>query len=375
LANTRLFRAPGRVNLIGEHTDYNDGFVLPVAISFYTSVQASLIDTHRLELYSENFNEQISIDLADTSILATGHWSDYPIGVAVMLGRAGFNLQGAHLSLRGDVPIGSGLSSSAAIEVATAHALTAISDIKMNRAELALLCQKAENEFVGAQVGIMDQFISLHGKAGHALLLDCRSLDYKLVPLSGSVSVVVCNTSVKHELAGSAYNERRAQCEAGVKHLSAKLPNVKALRDVTIEKLQEYGGDLSDVIYRRCRHVITENARTLDAAQSLERGDLVHFGNLMNASHWSLRDDYEVSCKELDLMVELAHQVEGVYGARMTGGGFGGCTVNLVMPYAVPAFETRVLPAYEKATGLKPEMYVVEAADGASEVEADPREP
>jgi galactokinase len=216
----------------------------------------------------------------------------------------------------------------------------------------------------------MDQFVSLHGKAGHALLLDCRSLDYKLVPLSDPARLVVCNTSIKHALASNEYNERRAQCEAGVKHLASKLPNVKALRDVSIDTLEEYGKDLPDVIYRRCRHVVTENARTIDAARALERGDLVYFGKLMNESHRSLRDDYEVSCKELDLMVELAHQVDGVYGARLTGGGFGGCTVNLVGPHAIPAFEARVLPAYEKATALKPEMYVFEAADGASEVEA-----
>ena len=364
----RLFRAPGRVNLIGEHTDYNDGFVLPVAINFDTTVHASAINEHRLEIYSENFGEQVSIDLDQTNLSATGHWSDYPVGVAVMLGRAGFRLQGVHLRIQGNVPIGSGLSSSASIEVATAIALTTMSNIELGRTELARLCRKAENEFVGAQVGIMDQFVSLHGKTGHALLLDCRSLDYKPVPLSGSTRLVVCNTSVKHELASSAYNERRAQCEAGVKHLSAKLQNVKALRDVTIEELEEYGRDLPDVIYRRCRHVIMENARTLDAAQSLERGDLVHVGKLMNESHYSLRDDYEVSCKELDLMVELAHQVDGVYGARMTGGGFGGCTVNLVAAEAMTEFEARVLPPYETATGLKPEMYVCEAADGASEI-------
>lgn len=365
---TRLFRAPGRVNLIGEHTDYNDGFVLPVAIDFYTRARVSTLSERRIEIYSENFGEQFSIDLDDPNITATDHWSDYPIGVTVMLLRAGFDLKGAHLRIQGDVPIGSGLSSSASIEVGTAVALTAISNIQIGRSELARLCRKAENEFVGAQVGIMDQFVSLFGKAGHALLLDCRSLDYQLVPLSGPARIVVCNTSVKHELASSAYNERRAQCEAGVKHLSAKLQNVKALRDVTIEELEEHGTDLPDVIYRRCRHVITENARTLDAAQSLERGDLVRFGKLMNESHASLRDDYEVSCKELDLMVELAHQVDGVYGARMTGGGFGGCTVNLVVPEAMSEFEARVLPAYETATGLKPEIYICEAADGASEI-------
>jgi len=364
----RTFRAPGRVNLIGEHTDYNDGFVMPAALDFSTWVRISPLDQRRLKIFSENFNEEIEIELDDQNLTARGHWSDYPVGVAVILERTGHHLRGARLQIRGEVPIGSGLSSSAAIEVATACALVANSDLQVDSRELALLCQRAENEFVGARVGIMDQFISLFGQAQKTLLLDCRSLEFRLLPLPDNVRLIICNTMVKHELASSAYNERRAQCEAGVKHLAKSFPNVTALRDVTIEQLEAHRDELPDVVYRRCRHVITENARVVAAGDALERGDLDQFGALMAESHNSLRDDYEVSCKELDLMVELAQNIEGVYGARMTGGGFGGCTVNLVAEVLADEFGARVASEYEEATGLKPEIYICSAANGAEEV-------
>ena len=288
-----------------------------------------------------------------------------------MLERAGHRLRGAQLRIRGEVPIGSGLSSSAAVEVATACALVANSELKIDPRELALLCQRAENEFVGARVGIMDQFISLFGQAQKALLLDCRSLEFRLLPLPDNVRLIICNTMVKHALASSAYNERRGQCETGVKHLAKVLPNVTALRDVTIEQLEEHRNGLEDVVYRRCRHVITENARVLSAGNALERGDLKRFGELMAESHVSLRDDYEVSSEELDSMVEIAQRVEGVYGARMTGGGFGGCTVNLVKDDDVEEFQTRVANEYERVTSLTPEIYICTAANGAEEVRQD----
>ena len=367
----RTFRAPGRVNLIGEHTDYNDGFVMPAALDFSTWVKVSPLDQRKLKIFSDNFGEEIEVDLADENLAAREHWSDYPVGVAVTLERAGHHLRGARLQIRGEVPIGSGLSSSAAIEVATACALTANSDLKIDPRELALLCQRAENEFVGARVGIMDQFISLFGQANKALLLDCRSLEFRLLPLPDNVRLIICNTMVKHALASSAYNERRAQCEAGVKHLAKFLPNVSALRDVTIEQLEEHRHGLDDVVYRRCRHVVTENARVLSAGDALERGDLEGFGELMAESHLSLRDDYEVSCKELDVMVEIAEKVEGVYGARMTGGGFGGCTVNLVADTHVEEFKERVSQEYERTTSLRPEIYICMAANGAEEVRQD----
>lgn len=368
---TRTFRAPGRVNLIGEHTDYNDGFVMPATINFSTWVSVTPLEERRLEIFSENFNEQVDFDLTETDPKPRGHWSDYVIGVAVMLQRAGYSLQGAKLRIRGEVPVGSGLSSSAALEVASACALVANSGIEIDQVELAKLCRQAENEFVGARVGIMDQFASLHGQAKRALLLDCRSLEYKLLPLSEAAQLVVCDTMIKHELASNEYNKRRAECEAAVKQLAASLPNVTALRDVTMEQLEKYGKDLTDVIFRRCRHVISENARVLQAAAALEKNDLGGFGKLMNESHRSLREDYEVSCRELDLMVELASQVNGVYGARMTGGGFGGCTVNLVSKDAVEVFKQRVAAGYEEATRLKPDIFVCEPADAAGEVPSD----
>jgi galactokinase len=364
----RIFRAPGRVNLIGEHTDYNDGFVMPAALDFSTWVKISPLEGRKLAIFSENFGEEIGVDLDDKNLVAHDHWSDYPVGVAVVLERAGHRLRGARLQIRGEVPIGSGLSSSAAIEVATACALVANSELKIDPRELALLCQRAENEFVGARVGIMDQFVSLFGHAQKALLLDCRSLDFRLLPLPDNVRLIICNTMVKHALASSAYNERRAQCEAGVEYMAKFLPNITALRDVTIEQLEEHGDGLEDVVYRRCRHVITENARVLSAGDALERGDLERFGELMGESHQSLRDDYEVSSEELDLMVEIAKKIEGVYGARMTGGGFGGCTVNLVADTRVEEFKERVFREYESRTTLRPEIYVCTAANGAQEV-------
>lgn len=365
---SRTFRAPGRVNLIGEHTDYNDGFVMPVALDFSTWVRLSPLAQHRLQIFSENFNEEVEVDLDDPNLAARGHWSDYPIGVAVVMERAGHRLRGAHLRIRGDVPIGSGLSSSAAIEVATAYALAANSGLKIDPRELALLCQRAENQFVGARVGIMDQFISLFGQAQHVLLLDCRSLEFKLLPLPDNVRLIICNTMVKHELASSAYNERRAQCEEGVRVLARVYPHVRALRDVTIEQLEEHRSELSEVVYRRCRHVITENARVLKAGEALERHDLDRFGKLMAESHVSLRDDYEVSADELDLMVELAQKIDGIYGARMTGGGFGGSTINLVREERADEFRARVAEGYERVTGLKPDVFVCTAGNGAEEV-------
>jgi galactokinase len=364
----RNFRAPGRVNLIGEHTDYNDGFVMPAAIDLSVFARIWARDDRTLEISSENFNETVTFDLDQEEPRPRRHWSDYPIGVAVMLERAGHRLRGANLHLHGEVPVGSGLSSSAALEVATATALTANSNLKVDRRELALLCQKAENEFVGAHVGIMDQFVVLFGEAQHALMLDCRSLEFELLPLPDTVHLVICNTMVKHTLASSAYNERRAQCEAGVAHLKRSLPHIKALRDVTFEELEEFGRDLPDVVYRRCRHVITENARVLAAAEALEKQQLRRFGELMAESHKSLRDDYEVSCRELDVMVELASRIEGVYGARMTGGGFGGCTINIVDARHSARFKQVMAHDYQQFGHLKPEIYICEPSHGAEEI-------
>jgi galactokinase len=367
----RVFRAPGRVNLIGEHTDYNDGFVMPAAIDFATWVTATSRDDRKVSVFSENFSEHIEFDLDDPNPQAKGDWSDYVRGVAVVLAQEGHHLRGATLRIRGEVPIGSGLSSSAAIEVATGYALLKNSGFSPDGVELAKSCQRAENEFVGMRCGIMDQFISCCGQAGKALLLDCRSLEYKLLALPEEARLVICNTLVRHALASGEYNRRRGECEAGVHHFARGRPNVRALRDVTEADLKLYGGDLSEVIYRRCRHVISENARVLEAAAALERENLEAFGQLMFDSHRSLRDDYEVSCRELDLIVELSAQVEGVYGSRMTGGGFGGCTVSLVKSESVEEFKRAVAKGYEEKVGLIPEIYVCRTAEGAEEVTAD----
>lgn len=338
---------------------------MPAAINLSAHTSVTPREDRKLQIRSSNFEDEVEVDLDDKTLKPRRHWSDYPVGVAVMLEQAGHRLRGARLEIDSEVPMGSGLSSSAAIEVSVACALTAHSGVTIDRKELALLCQKAENEFVGARVGIMDQFVALFGEEQRALMLDCRSLEYKLLPVPESVRLVVCNTMVKHELASNAYNERRAQCEAGVEHLARYLPHVKALRDVTLEDLEQYGRELPEVIYRRCRHVISENARVLAAADALDQHDLHHFGHLMAESHFSLRYDYEVSVHELNLMVALAINVEGVYGARMTGGGFGGCTVNLVDAKHVDNFTRKVAEGYEQITRLKPEIYVCEASKGA----------
>ncbi|HEU5453702.1 MAG TPA: galactokinase, partial [Terriglobales bacterium] len=295
-------------------------------------------------------------------------WTDYIFGVAAALGKAGIGVRGANLLVDGKVPIAAGLSSSAALEVSCGLALCALAGVDLAREELAKICQRAENEYVGARCGIMDQFIACTGKKGHAVLLDCRSLEYKYAPLPEGVALVLCNTMVKHSIAGGEYNRRREECEEGVRRLARKFPGIRALRDVTAEQLKRYAGELPAVVARRCRHVVTENGRVVRAAQALAAGDLGEFGELMYASHASLRDDYEVSSPELDLMVELARQQPGVIGARMTGGGFGGCTVNLVQASEAAEFRARVAAAYQQKTGVRPDIYITQAADGARAV-------
>jgi galactokinase len=356
------------VNLIGEHTDYNDGFVMPAAIDFYTWVGFAPREDRQLRVYSENMAEGAEFDLDASSLRPRRHWSDYIIGVALMLGQAGHPLCGANLYLSGDVPIGAGLSSSASIEVATGYALLRNSGLSVDPVALAKLCQKAENSIVGNRCGIMDQFISCCGHASQAMVLDCRSLDYRLLSLPPGVTMAICNSMVKHKHAGGEYNQRRAECEAGVRFLALDLPYVRALRDVTLADLARCRHDMSEPIFRRCRHVVSENARVVEVAGALENGDLAALGRLMAESHRSLRDDYEVSCAELDLLVDLAGQAKGVIGARMTGGGFGGCTINLVRTEHVEDFKRTVGAGYEQATGRAPEIYISAAAEGAAEL-------
>ena len=363
----RIFRAPGRVNLIGEHTDYNDGFVMPAAIEFYTWVAVSPRADSVLRVESSQFSETAEWPLDGLSGPPRKHWSDYVRGVAGVLEAAAYPIGGANLMIEGQVPLGAGLSSSAALEVSTALALLSTGNRPAPPLELAQLCQRAEHEYAGTRCGIMDQFIATFGKAGHALMLDCRSLEYKMLPLPKDVRLVICNSMVKHELAGGEYNSRRADCETGVRILRQHLPGVRALRDVSLPDLEIHRKQMSEVVYRRCRHVISENQRVKDASAQLESGDLGRFGRLMYESHRSLRDDYEVSCRELDLLVELASSTEGVYGARMTGGGFGGCTINLVRADAAEKFRDKVAKDYARETGIRPEIYICSAADGAGE--------
>jgi len=360
-----LFRAPGRVNLIGEHTDYNDGFVMPVAIDFscYSAIRSRSDRT--LSVYSQQFQENIEFNLDRLVGPPKKHWSDYVRGVAAVLRDEGYPLKGADLLIDGQVPIGSGLSSSASIEVSSALALTSLGGITVPLGTLARLCQRAENEYTGARCGIMDQFVSCFGRQDQALLLDCRSLEMTYLALPPNVRLVICNTMVRHELAAGEYNERRASCERSIEAIRKFLPNIRALRDLTLEDLEKYGSLLSEIDFRRCRHVITENARVIDAKEALGHVDLARFGRLMYQSHNSLNHDYEVSCRELNLMVSLARNLPGVYGARMTGGGFGGCTINLVEREAVTEFQTSVAHEYEKLTDLSPQISASSAAGGA----------
>jgi len=363
------------VNLIGEHTDYNDGFVLPAAIDFYCWAVIGPRADRKLVIHSENYNESVEAGIELLSPPGKKHWANYALGAAWALRQAGKKLNGANVYISSDVPLGAGLSSSAALEVAVGFALVSENGEAVNRAELAQLCQKAENEFVGARVGIMDQYVSCNGRPSHALLLDCRSLEHKLVKLLSQIRLVICNTMVKHELASGEYNARRAECEEGVRILKKTYPEVQALRDVTISDLEKQRELMTGVVYSSCRHVVTDNARVVNAVRAFEKQDTKALGLLLQESHRSLRDDYEVSCKELDLMVEIAAAQPGLIGARMTGGGFGGCTINLVRAGGVDEFRRKVAAEYLNKTGLTPEIYVTPASSGAQQVSVLEKQP
>jgi galactokinase len=365
----RLFRAPGRVNLIGEHTDYNDGFVLPMAIAHETIVAARAGDGTRVRVHSLNAQQSSEFDLSRPGARQRGIWLDYVEGVAQALLMRGLPLRGADLVLASDVPAGAGLSSSAALEISVGLALLSLAGLEVDRIELALAGQQAEHVYVGTNCGIMDQLAAACGLKGHALLIDCRSLEMTQIPLNTKDTVVViCDTRVKHQLSSSEYNRRREECERGVEILSQLLPGVRALRDVSIRDFQRYEDQLPEPVRSRCRHVVMENERTIKAALALKESDFAQVGQLMFQSHESLRDDYRVSCAELDVLVEIARRSRGVYGARMTGGGFGGCTVNLVSREALEKFQENVTAEYNKATGKIPNVYLSEPGDGASEI-------
>jgi galactokinase len=359
--------APGRVNVIGEHTDYNDGFVLPMAIELYTVIAAAPgSNASRVQLRSTAGEAPAEMDLQKAlSPGPKGSWHNYPMGVMAGFQRRGAKLQGFDALIHSTVPVGSGLSSSAALEVSTATLLELITGTRLDLVDKALLCQKAEHEYAGMPCGIMDQFISVMGKQDHLLLIDCRSRVPELVPMNDpSVALLITNTNVKHELTGGEYAERRAQCEE-----AARILGIPALRDATAQMLSEKRSGMTEVVYRRARHVIGEIQRTVETAKLVRSSEWKTAGELMYASHKSLRDDYEVSCAELDAVVEIARQIGpkgGVMGCRMTGGGFGGCTVALVRTNEVSSVSEQIAAEYERRTRIKPTLFVSRPAAGAS---------
>ena len=359
---TMLVRAPGRVNLIGEHTDYNDGFVLPMAIDRAVWIALRPRDDRRVRLYSADFDETAEFSL-DELRNEGNSWVEYIKGVAFVLQSEGYPVSGWEGVIAGDVPIGAGLSSSAAVEMASARAFAALDGWPWDARAMAKAGRRVENEWIGVNSGIMDQMISAAGRAGHALLIDCRSLETEAVPLPPGVAVVILDTMTRRGLVDSEYNDRRMQCER-----AAAVMGVPALRDADMELLYRKSGDLDPVTARRAKHVISEDQRTLDAAAVMRQGDAVAMGRLMNESHISMRDDFEISRREMDTMVELAQADPNCYGARMTGGGFGGAAVALVRVEGAEPFAAAVSSAYRQATGLDPQVYICAATDGAAVV-------
>ena len=369
-----VIRAPGRVNLIGEHTDYNDGFVFPVAIDREMIIAATPKADRKdlnVHVYSMDYDASDIFSLDKIAKSPAEPWSDYMRGMLSIWQACAFKVRAFEAVLSGNVPQGAGLSSSAAYEVAVGTLVNEMMATGISPKQLATLAQKAENRFIGVQCGIMDQFISAMGREDAALLIDCRTLASRAVPLrlkERGLAIVITHSGVKRGLVDSAYNDRRKECEEAVAILAKKLkrPEMKALRDVTLAELKKQEKALGEVVFKRARHVVSENERVLEAVEALGRGDLKAMGKLMYESHDSLRDDFEVSCPELDTFVRLAKGFKDTIGARMTGAGFGGCTVALMPEAAVAAFEAAVLPAYEKETGLKPTLWVCKAAQGAS---------
>jgi galactokinase len=369
LAELAIFSAPGRVNLIGEHTDYAEGFVMPAAINFATLAGISPRSDGKIAIYSENYGEERIFDAAELPAKAGKHWTDYPLGVLAILAGQGHRIPAFSLSLSGDIPLGSGLSSSASVEVATALAVLSLIGASYPGPVLARICQRAENEFVGANCGIMDQFISANGAENHALLLDCRDLSFRLAPIPASVALVIANTMVKHSVAGSEYTTRRAEVEAACAVIASHRPGVRFLRDATVDDLARWGSEMTPNSLKRARHVITENARTVAAADALEKGDLAELGRLMAEAHRSYSQDFEGSCVEADAMVALAQDLPGLIGARLTGGGFGGCTINLVEQGEAQNFVEALVGRYAAKLGIVPQIHICQASAGAHRVE------
>ncbi len=362
----RLFRSPGRINIIGEHTDYNDGFVLPAAINQAAYVAATPRNDQQIRLYSVSFNEHFSCT-TDTLERRGGAWTDYVLGVADQLLKKNYPIAGFNLLIDGDIVIGAGLSSSAAVECCVLYALDDLFQLGLEKMELATLSQMAEHEFAGVKCGIMDQFASVFGKTEHAVKLDCRSLAFEYIPLDlKEYTILLLNSNVKHSLADSEYNTRRLQCEQGVQWVAAEEPDIRSMRDVTLQQLNAYVQPKDELIYRRCKYVIEENERLLQACSDLSGGNMEGLGRQLFGSHRGLSEDYEVSCPELDWLVNFVKNKPAVMGARMMGGGFGGCTINLVRKNAAAALVEEAATLYKTTYGLDLEAYAVETADGTS---------
>ncbi len=361
-----LSRAPGRVNLIGGHVDYNDGLVLPAAVDLEIAVAFTPRDDRRVRLYAEGFDEKAEFDIGELTPGSIDGWAAYPAGVAWAIAQAGLPVSGLDAAVAGDIPIGGGLSSSAAVEVAFAAAFHQVSGLELPELKLAQLGQTAENQFVGVQCGIMDQVTAACAQPGKALLLDCRTLGIRHVPLPAALRIVILCSGIQRELRTSEYNERRRECEQAVSRVAAVDDDIRSLRDVEPDQLQSLLRHLSPPLDRRVRHVVGEIERVQLAATALEHKETERFGELMFASHRSLRDDYQVSSEELDGLVELARQAPGVIGARLTGAGFGGCTVNLVTAALIDDFLGYVIENYHRLYGHEPEEYVTDAARGVT---------
>jgi galactokinase len=362
-----VVRAPGRINLIGGHTDYNDGFVLPVAVDRAAWLAASPREEPEAIIRALDMGNDEASFPVDQVPTASG-WSDYPKGVVWAFLARDLQPKGLSSVLASDIPVGAGMSSSAAVELAFAYTWSQLSKFDIPRSDLALLCQQAENEYVGVNCGIMDQMIIACGKAGHAMLLDTRTLEQGHFPMPKGTAIVVADSLVRRELANSEYNVRRAQCEQAVSLLKQYLPEIKALRDVSVEDLAQFEQHLPNIILKRARHVVLENARVLDAAHLLQQGDSIAVGALMVEAHQSLRDDYEVSSPELDALVEAATEVAGCYGARMVGGGFGGCIVALADEDAIAELQKHLAQSYAERFDKTPAVYVTRPADGVAVV-------
>lgn len=360
-----LVNSPGRVNLIGEHTDYNQGFVLPAAVDKSIILAMSTNDTNTARFYSVDKDESFGTKILGELKKSHREWPNYLLGVVDQLRKRGYKVGGFDCTFGGNVPIGAGMSSSAALEGGVLFGLAKLYNLDIPPIEMAQVAQKAENDFVGVQCGIMDQFVSLNGKEGHALKLDCRSLEYEFYPFNrDDIRIVLCDTGVRRELASSEYNVRRAQCEEGVSILQEFDTNIESLRDVKLEFLLDHKSDLDSTVFQRCKYVVEENRRVLQACQDLDKNDITSFGQRMYQSHAGLRYEYEVSCKELDALVDIAWNIEGVLGCRMMGGGFGGCTINLVEEPYLEDFTAQIREQYLEEAGQEVAIYQMNVSGG-----------